>query len=129
MKLYEWAYSQYRMHAVSEKGMELSRIPVISGLADSVVVRCGEDFSLLLNKDDEIETKVYLPKFIYAPVMENEVAGTIEVWVNGELVKTIPLLYSETIGLDEEMKLDFWGRLKHWWIIANLQEAKLRFTY
>ena len=87
-------------------------------------VRCSEDFSLLLKNGDGLETKALLPKFVYAPVREGEIAGSIEVSVNGEVVKTIPLVYSESVEQDEKIKLDFWGRIKRWWILGNLQVIK-----
>jgi D-alanyl-D-alanine carboxypeptidase (penicillin-binding protein 5/6) len=124
MKLYDWAFSQYNMHSISEKGREYCRLPVISGVAESVGVRCSEDFSLLLKNGDGLETKALLPKFVYAPVREGEIAGSIEVSVNGEVVKTIPLVYSESVEQDEKIKLDFWGRIKRWWILGNLQVIK-----
>jgi len=125
MKLYDWAFSQYRMHAVSEKGREFIRLPVVTGVADTVGVCYGEDFSLLLNKEDELEVKVRLPKFVYAPVWESDVAGTIELSVNGEFVKSIPLVYAESVELDEEAKLDFWGRIKRWWNLGSMQGLRL----
>lgn len=126
MKLYNWAFSRYEMSTVTEKDKEYRKIAVVSGLSDSAGVGFSEDCRLLLSKDDVLETTVRLPKFVYAPVFENDIAGTAEIRVNGELIRTVNLIYTETVALDEEEKLDFWGRIKHWWYIGNSQGLQYR---
>ena len=91
MKLYDWAFSQYKMNTIAEKNKEHCRVPVISGVSDSAAVGFSEDCRLLLGADDVLETKLRLPKFVYAPVSENDVAGGLEIIVNGEHVKTLSL--------------------------------------
>jgi len=129
MQLYDWAFSQYELTTITEKDKEYFRVPVISGISDSAGVRAMEDCRILLEADDSVDIKVRLKKFVYASVSENASAGAIEVSVNGELVKTVPLAYSETVELDEEVKLDFWGRIKHWWYIGNSQGLQYRMPY
>lgn len=126
MKLYDWAFSQYKMNTIAEKNKEHCRVPVISGVSDSAAVGFSEDCRLLLGADDVLETKLRLPKFVYAPVSENDVAGGLEIIVNGEHVKTLSLTYSETVEQDEEVKLNLWGRIKHWWYLGNSQGIQYR---
>jgi len=126
MKLYDWAFSQYKMNTVAEKNQEYCRVPVISGVSDSVAVGFSEDCRLLLAADDVLETKIRLPKFVYAPVPEDDIAGGLEIIVNGELIKTLPLTYMETVEQDEEVKLSLWGRIKHWWYLGNSQGIQYR---
>ena len=110
--LYDWGFSEFRrVRAVDADGV-LLKIPVISGLADEVGVRAGDEISVLCRAEDEITVKIEAPRFVYAPVLGNAAAGRAEVYKNGEKTAETPLLFCTDVGRDESLILTLSGRIK-----------------
>ncbi len=111
--LYDWAFSNCRYkNAVTDK-KDYSRIAVISGEENTVGVRAAESFSILLkNAEDRLEVIPQLAEFVYADVIKGDKAGELIIKLNGEEVKTIDLLYSETVLKDETIKLSVAEKIK-----------------
>lgn len=95
--LYDWAFSEYRAVNITEGGETFAEISVISGTENSVRVKPVSSYRLLLKKDDVVKTETELPKFVYASVSAGATAGKVTVKVNGKTVKTIDLVFSETV--------------------------------
>lgn len=64
-------------------------------------------FSYLLGDKETIETKVELKKEITAPIKEGTVLGSVQYFLNGELIKSYPIVTEEKIE-----KIDFRWCLK-----------------
>ena len=79
------------------------KIRVIGGKVSFVNIRPEyETVEVSKNGNEEVIKKVYLPKFIYAPVKENEVIGKIVFTDKTKTIKTVPLLACESIESIEE---------------------------
>lgn len=79
------------------------KIRVIGGKVSFVNVRpeC-EAVEVLKNGDGEVSQKLYLPKFVYAPIKENEVIGKIIFANKTKTIKTVSVLACESIETVEE---------------------------
>lgn len=101
-KTYKWsdtqklfAYGMENFHYKNlTKQVEITPISVINaipyGLQEIPVYLSDNEGELLvlLSENDRVETKVYLPKKVNAPVEVNQVVGKMEYVVNEEVVKT-----------------------------------------
>jgi D-alanyl-D-alanine carboxypeptidase len=103
--LYSWGYEHYRYVRVGTESMPKQTIPVISGMKDAAAIHPSETFSLVYKADDKLELRWEIRKFAYAPVTEGESAGQVLITKNGETIKTIPLLFTESVALDETIPL------------------------
>lgn len=117
--LYDWGFENCRRENIVNRTSDYCTLPVISGEKAIVGVRAAEDFSVLLkNADDSVEVLPELPEFVYADVTEGDVAGKLVIKLNGEEIKTVDLVYSESIAKDEKIKLSLWEQIKRGWLIA-----------
>ena len=62
----------------------------------------------LVKKEEKQEKKVFLPKQLQAPVKEGQKIGRVCYYVEGELLREIPLYSDRQIT-----KMTFWGTLEH----------------
>ncbi|NLA87243.1 MAG: D-alanyl-D-alanine carboxypeptidase, partial [Clostridiales bacterium] len=97
--LYNWAYRNYDFLSVAG-AQTYGEIPVISGLKQSVSVRPAEEYYYVYNRADKTELTREIPEFVYAPVGKNEIAGMITIKKNGETIKEIPLVFGDSVALD-----------------------------
>ena len=110
--LYDWAYTNYRIVSIFEEDDTYGTLPVISGMQNEVPIRAVEDFTDVYKKSDDIQITVEAPMFVYAPVVEGERAGDITVKKDGKTIKTIALVYGDTVALDKSVPLTQWEKLR-----------------
>jgi len=118
MALYDWAFSEYTYKNALPYG-EFARLPVISGLKDSVGVEPWQVPAILVKNDSEITLSVELPRFVYAEVSEGEKAGCVTVNVDGKPAAIVDLRFTESVEKDEAIRLTPWERFKRAWYMAN----------
>lgn len=116
--LYDWGFNNYVYRSVMAPG-EFTRLPVISGVKDTVGIAPEEDAKLLLNRGDTPTAQIELPRFVFAGVQAGERAGTVTVSRDGEVLLQIGLCYSESVALDKAVKLTSWEKFKRAWYMAN----------
>ena len=94
---------------------------VVGGNAECVGIRANEtSLGIPEAENGKVTRKIYLPKFIYAPVSENDVVGYAEYCIGSEIIKTIPLTASENVGVTQNIKKQnllrrFLSLLDSWW--------------
>lgn len=84
----DYAFNNFKIYALLKPGEDIRKIPVIKGVKDSVAVKSIEEIRFPLKKDelDMVETGVYLPDSLTAPVYAGEDVGSIEYLINGEAI-------------------------------------------
>ena len=109
MALLDHGFETYSMVSVAEKGEILGTIPVENGQADTVDFAANEDICLPLTADEGnmIEKRINITDKLTAPVAEHAEAGELQIYLQGELLKEVPLY---TVSAVEE--LTFWQKLK-----------------
>jgi len=100
-KLYDWTYSAYKSYSQSSQ-MPLADVPVVA--EDEVYAEVGpsQDVSLCVAKDSCIETRLYLPRFVFPKVSQGAVAGEFSLLVDGVEVGRWPLVWMKSIGREME---------------------------
>ena len=80
-------------------------VRVVGGNAESVGIKANDTFlGIPETEKGEVTRKIYLPKFLYAPVEENDVVGYAEYSIGGKIIKTITLTASENAVVTENIK-------------------------
>lgn len=110
--LIDWAYSQFGYFRINRLNDRLIEIPVISGTNDTVAVSPKEDYTLICAKKENIEILWEASKFYYAPITKGTEAGAITIKINGEVTKTISLIFDDDVALDESVPLNSWENIK-----------------
>ncbi|MCD8192258.1 MAG: D-alanyl-D-alanine carboxypeptidase [Oscillospiraceae bacterium] len=107
--LYDWAYSAYEL--VPFLTERARRVEVMSGLSEFAELTTSAA-GVLVSKMSAVQRKVYLPMFVYAPVMSGESLGRAELWVDGELAGSEPIVCRSAVLTDETNLLSPWERIK-----------------
>ncbi len=94
--LFDYGFSNYALHSES-KSDEITSLPVVGGKGSTVNVSVKEDVYFLVKKDDSFERKVFIPKFLYAPVRAGDEVGKIVYKVNGEKVCSVSVISDDTV--------------------------------
>lgn len=71
-------------------------ISVVGGRSDSIKIMTDTFVYSSLNSAD-VEHKVFLQKFVYAPITIGDIVGFWRIYADGELVKEIPITAAESI--------------------------------
>ncbi len=116
--LYDWAYENYCDGPVLNPG-EYTRVPVLSGTAESVGVAPAGELGVLRAKGAALSLEVSLPRFVYASIQAGQLAGSITVYVDGAQALVIPLHYIESVAVDKSVPLSAWERLQRSWYMVN----------
>ena len=123
--LYDWAFGEFQCVTLSKSDLRYISLPVISGVQGTVSVRPADDFAYVCKKTEKLDLTVETPHFVYAGVIKGARAGNIIVRKNGETVAEVPLVFSENVMVDGEIKLSGWERLKWSWYFANSRGGTL----
>lgn len=110
--LYNWAYREFGCISISIADENYGFVPVISGEKEQASVHPAADYHVVYNKSDIMEVSWTIPKFAYAAVYKNDIAGIITITKNGEAIKEIPLVFGETVVLDSSIPLKFLEKVK-----------------
>lgn len=108
MELYEQCFAEYEFIPLLEDNAALS---VVSGSSPSVAIEC-EKSGFVAAKSDDVKVKLHLPQFVFSPVFAGDSAGRAEIIKNGEMIGEAEIFYSQTVFVDESLRLSAWEKLK-----------------
>ena len=118
--LLDWGFGHFV--SADPSGMEWG-LSVISGMAPEVTVRPAQGGRVLLPKEG-VQWEAALPRFVYAPVIAGEEAGTLQCRDGeGNILCSLPLLYAQDVAPDPAQKLGFWEKLRWAWLFACRHSA------
>lgn len=102
-KLLDYGFSCFESYPMDDSAFSVD-LPVVGGVKESVTVCGTKGENLMLTKTDSVLLRrvVELPKFVYAPLQNGQVMGTVRYVVNGETVGSTKLVCGETIARHEE---------------------------
>ncbi len=119
-ELLDWGFGHFV--SADPSGMEWG-LSVISGMAPEVTVRPAQGGRVLLPKEG-VQWEAALPRFVYAPVISGEEAGTLQCRDGeGNILCSLPLLYAQDVAPDPAQKLGFWEKLRWAWLFACRHSA------
>ena len=111
INLYNYGFD--RMTSVSfSGGQQEYSLPVVGGVKGNVPVRGNKDAKVTVPKEDaeNIETRVELPAFEYAPIRQGQPVGKVRYLVEGKEVASIDLIASRDVEVLYVEK-SFWKKL------------------
>ena len=114
-KMLDYGFAQVSSYSLAKDAMEYT-VPVVGGTVAEVQVKCTPEDSTIIHKAGQQVTRtVELAPFVYGPVEQGEVLGTITYQVDGETVLTLPLAAEEAVGV-QEIHQNFWSRITGWFL-------------
>lgn len=92
--LYDYGFENYK--AVTLNPAQNDSLNVVGGVQDTVPLYADKT-AVVVKSSDNIEEKICLPSFLYAPVEKGESVGKIIYTLDGEVIAEIPLKAAETV--------------------------------
>ncbi len=98
-------FSLYAKQTVLERGQEVGSIPVMSGTKEEVPVVASEEIDYPMLSGEQAEYRMIARPFVYAPVEQGTVLGTVQVYVSGRLAGQCPVAAAEDVPAVQEQRL------------------------
>lgn len=95
--LLDYGFSALKKVEISPEE-ETYTVPVISGVKDEIKIEI-KPYSAYFLDDADVEARVNLPKFVYAPLKKGEKIGTVTYIKGGKVVAKSDILASEDIAV------------------------------
>jgi len=113
----DYSFKNYKMYDLVNAGGICKNVPVYKGLKDSVSVRAAESVRIPLREDEfeKLETRIYVPEVLKAPIYAGVDTGYLEYTVDGEVVGETMLKTWE--GVKQKSYYDYLGEIIRKWII------------
>ena len=109
---YDLAFAAYAFMPLPAERWQ--RLPVVSGTASDVTLSCPAP-GVLVHRGARVETKVELPRFLFAPVAAGDAIGMVMVLENGRQLCAYEINAAQTVARDEDEALQPWKRFwKNW---------------
>ncbi len=96
--LYDYGFAAYPLYTYYEGGQIIGHIPVEGSLHRSLPVYVNETIAYPQGAEEVGEVKVYLPDVAQAPIQKGDIAGKIEVSLEGKLIGRSYLRYAASAG-------------------------------
>ena len=109
--LLEEGFSRYTLQKILSEGDAVGSVEVLGGRQNRVRLLADQDIFYPLAEGEQVSILVSGPGFAYAPVVEGEKAGAAYLCIGDAVVMKIPMVYEETVELEETKKVPFWKRL------------------
>ncbi|WP_440895782.1 D-alanyl-D-alanine carboxypeptidase family protein [Amphibacillus sp. Q70] len=100
-RLLDYGYSQFHHEKVYSLHDPVTNIKILKGKADQVPVITDDALSILTKKGadlSQLETKVNIDEHMVAPIEAGEVVGSLELYLDGELINEIDLISEQTVA-------------------------------
>lgn len=100
ISLYESGFSRLSGFRAEDSSFVI-KLPCVGGAEDEVDVRGEADVSLVTaaGRAKNIQRKIYLDSFVYAPVKKGEKLGRIDYLLDGRVLKSIALIAGEDVEI------------------------------
>lgn len=114
--LFDYGFSRLESHKIDDSAYRVS-IPLVGGTKEEVQVCGTAGENIVTDSQQPLTRTVELPRFVYAPVREGQVLGTVRYTSAGKTVAQTELLSAENIA-QPPMRKNWLQRLWDW--ILNL---------
>jgi len=99
IRLMEYGFNNYKIIPIKQAMDQAGVIPVIKGEQDFVPLAYGQALSLPLTTEEskKIYISIDIPEDLEAPIKSREPIGKAQVFIDGSLVKTLPIITTSSV--------------------------------
>ena len=109
--LLEEGFSRYTLRQILSEGDPVGSVEVAGGRQKRVRLLAGQDFSYPLAEGEKVSILLSGLGFAYAPVAAGQRAGVAYLCIGDAVVRKIPVVYEDTVEMEETKKEPIWKRL------------------
>ena len=98
ISLYDYGFSRLSGFHSDDSGFCID-VPCVGGTQNTAAVMGESDVNIVTDsgRAEDIERKIYLDSFVYAPVKAGETLGRIDYLLDGKVLKSVPLSAAEDV--------------------------------
>lgn len=106
--LLDSGFARFQESILVSEGQALGTVEIAGGTCGQVELIAGSDFCYYIAPEEDVQ--IVLPKneFVYAPVVRGQDAGIAHIFVEGNVVGHVDLIYGTTIERDQEPEKTRW---------------------
>ncbi|QUI23088.1 D-alanyl-D-alanine carboxypeptidase [Vallitalea pronyensis] len=101
-KIMDYGFGNFKTKSVLSSGQHVSQLPVDQGIGKDIDVYTTEDIDICLGADEEVTILYNVEPHLIAPVEIGQHVGSAEIYVDGQLYASSPLITNTAIE-----KIDF----------------------
>lgn len=113
-KLYDYGFASFEKRELCFAGQTVRVLPVTGSLVRFVEVEVLSSLSYPLAEDEVVETVIELPERVEAPLMEGEIAGRMDFYVDELRIGSTYLVCASTVNSDLFAKKTLTERVNEW---------------
>lgn len=119
-KILDYGFSNYEILKINKKGEIVGDVSVKKGLEISTPTAFEDNHEILLKRGQKgkVIEEIRLPEYLNAPIRTGDSAGEMVLLLNGEVVKSIPLVTIVEVEKAVWLKM-FWRMTVHWFTLAR----------
>lgn len=111
IQLLEQGFQKYSPRQIVLENEVLGMTEIAGGMQNTVELVAAEPFSFSLSQDEKITISLPAPGFVYAPIAAGQSAGFAQIYMNGQWIGKVPLIYGKTIEQLPQQKRSLWDRM------------------
>ena len=109
--LIDGGFQRYTQQQIVKKGTVLANAEIAGGVSASVQLVAAGDFIYPVARDEILQIRLPAPGFVYAPVCEAQDAGNAQIYLDGQWIGSVPLVYGQTVERTAQQDQSRWSRL------------------
>ncbi len=99
INLLDYGFNNFKLIQLAENRNSCAVIPVAGGMSEFVNIVYASDVSVLQKASDQITHRIFLPRFLYAPIIRGDIVGEVQYFLNGEVIETVSLVAAESVDI------------------------------
>lgn len=105
MSMMDYAYGKVRLKEIVSSGERLASVDIQKGTLDEVGIVCRDSYSVPAVDGVKYVSIFKSPSSLSAPIKEGTQLGTVEVYMDGKLIKTLPAVAEKSVTEDKSRSL------------------------
>ncbi len=111
--LLEEGFSRFTHRQILEEGDWIDTLEVLGGKNHNVEILAGADFAYALAPEEHPQIILPGPGFVYAPAVAGAEAGFAYILIEGKAVGKVPVVFGETIEIEQEDEKSFFEKIRN----------------
>lgn len=104
-------FADFRVEKIISQGECIGTVEIVCGCNNAVDLVAAEDFYYSVAENETTHIVCGNPEFRYAPVVKGQSGGYAYICINQSVVGKVPVVYADTIELEETPKTSIWEKL------------------
>ncbi|NLB41096.1 MAG: hypothetical protein GX815_02345, partial [Clostridiales bacterium] len=98
--LMDYGFANYKSVTLVDEGQDIQTLPVVNGRKKEVQLIAKQNYTVALRPEEteKVRTKVVLPNELEAPIEKEQWVGSLQIYLEDELMEEIPLLTQHAVS-------------------------------